>query len=59
MGLIIAVNCVRHSLAALLQKKLNIAKIEVLRISPMLGVHNGPGIVGATVVPMHLMDEIG
>src|SRR5512134_1856640 len=35
-----------------LKRKLNIAKLEVMRISPVLGVHTGPGIVGAAVVPM-------
>lgn len=38
--------------------KLNIAKIEVQRISPVLGVHTGPGIVGAAVVPMDLMSDL-
>lgn len=45
-----------EALANLLKQRLNIAKAEVLRISPVLGVHSGPGIVGATVVPMRLMD---
>ena len=40
------------------QEKLNIAKLEVMRISPVLGVHTGPGIVGAAVVPMDLMDDL-
>lgn len=39
--------------------KLNIAKMEVMRISPVLGVHTGPGIVGAAVVPMELMEDLG
>ena len=30
-----------------LKQKLNIGKLEVMRISPVLGVHTGPGIVGA------------
>jgi DegV family protein with EDD domain len=47
-----------ENLAALLQQTLNIAKIETLRISPVLGVHTGPGIVGVAVVPIELMDEI-
>jgi DegV family protein with EDD domain len=41
-----------------LQEKLNIAKLEVMRISPVLGVHTGPGIVGAAVVPMDLMSDL-
>jgi DegV family protein with EDD domain len=45
-------------LAALLQAKLNVAKIEILRISPVLGVHTGPGIVGVAVVPMDLLEDL-
>lgn len=40
------------------QSKLNVAKMEVMRISPVLGVHTGPGIVGAAVVPMELMEDL-
>ncbi len=43
--------------AAMLKERLPIAHLETLRISPVLGVHTGPGIVGATVVPMRLMEE--
>ncbi len=41
-----------------LKQKLNIAKLEVMRISPVLGVHTGPGIVGAAVVPVEVMDGL-
>ena len=41
-----------------LGKKLVVAKSEILRISPVLGVHTGPGIVGAAAVPMELMADI-
>jgi DegV family protein with EDD domain len=41
-----------------LKAKLNIARLEVIRISPVLGVHTGPGIVGAAVVPMELMKDL-
>jgi DegV family protein with EDD domain len=41
-----------------LKEKLNIAKLEVMRISPVLGVHTGPGIVGAAVVPMELLGDL-
>jgi len=41
-----------------LGKKLVVAKSEILRISPVLGVHTGPGIVGAAAVPMELMANI-
>lgn len=47
------------ALASLLSERLNIAKMEIQRISPVLGVHTGPGIVGATVVPAKLMEDIG
>lgn len=40
------------------KEKLNVAKLEVMRISPVLGVHTGPGIVGAAVVPMELMEDL-
>src|SRR5512135_3878391 len=41
-----------------LRARLNVAKLEVARISPVLGVHTGPGIVGAAVVPMELMEDL-
>jgi DegV family protein with EDD domain len=45
-------------LANELKAKLNVAKFEIIRISPVLGVHTGPGIVGAAVVPMDLMEDL-
>jgi DegV family protein with EDD domain len=45
-------------LANELKSRMNIAKLEVVRISPVLGVHTGPGIVGAAVVPMELMQDL-
>lgn len=45
-------------LAEEFKQKLNVAKLEVMRISPVLGVHTGPGIVGAAVVPMELMGDL-
>jgi DegV family protein with EDD domain len=45
-------------LANELKARLNIKKFEVVRISPVLGVHTGPGIVGAAVVPMELMEDL-
>ena len=46
------------TLTRMLSERLNAAKIEVMRISPVLGVHTGPGIVGAAVVPIKLMEGI-
>ena len=45
-------------LADELKAQLNVARLEVSRISPVLGVHTGPGIVGAAVVPMELMEDL-
>ena len=45
-------------LAQELRGRLHIARMEILRISPVLGVHTGPGIVGAAVVPMCLFEDI-
>jgi DegV family protein with EDD domain len=45
-------------LANELKARLNVKKFEVTRISPVLGVHTGPGIVGAAVVPMELMEDL-
>jgi DegV family protein with EDD domain len=47
-----------ENMSRMLSERLNAAKIEVMRISPVLGVHTGPGIVGAAVVPMKLMEGI-
>lgn len=45
-------------LAVELKQRLNVARLETMRISPVLGVHTGPGIVGAAVVPMRLMEDL-
>ena len=47
-----------HKLAELTQEKVNVSKLEILRISPILGVHTGPGIVGLAAVPIHLMEGL-
>ncbi len=46
------------ALTNLLIGKLNVARLETMRISPVLGVHTGPGIVGAAVAPMSLLDGL-
>ncbi len=45
-------------LSDMVVERLNVAKLEVNRISPVLGVHTGPGIVGCAVVPMKLMEDL-
>lgn len=45
-------------MAEALQENLNISKLEVTRISPVLGVHTGPGIVGAAILPISLMEDL-
>ncbi len=47
-----------EELAERLKEKLNVAKLETMRISPVLGVHTGPGIVGAAVVPAEVMQDL-
>ena len=41
-----------------MNERLNIKKMEILRISPVLGVHTGPGIVGTAVMPMELVEDL-
>jgi DegV family protein with EDD domain len=37
---------------AMLRERLNVAQSDLIQISPVLGVHTGPGILGAGVVTM-------
>jgi DegV family protein with EDD domain len=46
------------TLADMLKEALNITRTETLRISPALGVHTGPGIVGCCVVPAKHFDDL-
>lgn len=46
------------NLAGLLKENLNISRLDILRVSPVLGVHTGPGVVGVSVVPMELMQDL-
>ncbi len=45
-------------LKAALSERLTIAKMDVIRISPVLGVHTGPGIVGVAILPMSLVEDL-
>jgi DegV family protein with EDD domain len=47
-----------HDLSEKLRDNLNLAKLEILRISPVLGVHTGPGIVGVAVVPVESLEGL-
>ncbi len=47
-----------EELSAILKERLNIARLEVRRISPVLGVHTGPGVVGAAVVPAEVVRDL-
>jgi DegV family protein with EDD domain len=47
-----------EALSSEIKQKLNIARLEIQRISPVLGVHTGPGIVGVAVVPMELLGDL-
>lgn len=47
-----------NNLAELLKEKVKVGKLEILRISPILGVHTGPGIVGLAAVPKYLMEGL-
>jgi len=38
--------------------RLNVDRMELLRVSPVLGVHTGPGIVGVAAVPAALMEDL-
>lgn len=46
------------ALAKSMSERLNIKKLEILRISPVLGVHTGPGIVGTAVMPIELIEDL-
>lgn len=45
-------------LSDMVEERLKVAKIETNRISPVLGVHTGPGIVGLAAMPMNLMEDL-
>ncbi len=47
-----------NRLAEIMRGKVKVGKLEILRISPVLGVHTGPGVVGTAVIPMELMEGL-
>lgn len=42
----------------MLKSKLNVARDEIMRVSPVLGVHTGPGVVGVAVMPVSLVEDL-
>jgi DegV family protein with EDD domain len=47
-----------NRLAEMVSENVKVAKLELLRISPVLGVHTGPGVVGLAAVPFRLMEGL-
>ncbi|MCC7447189.1 MAG: DegV family protein [Anaerolineae bacterium] len=47
-----------QAFADVLRGTLNVGRLEILRVSPALGVHVGPGVVGAAVVPFDVLDGL-
>lgn len=45
-------------LDAMLKNELNVGYADMVRISPVLGVHTGPGVVGVGVVPLSLFEDL-
>jgi len=47
-----------EELSTSLKQALSVSRLEVMRISPVLGVHTGPGVVGAAVVPAEMVQDL-
>lgn len=47
-----------ETMAGMLRAALNVGFLETIRVSPVLGVHTGPGIVGVGAVPMALFADL-
>src|SRR5512143_1945844 len=45
-------------MSASLRQALTVSRLEVMRISPVLGVHTGPRVVGAAVVPAEYVQDL-
>lgn len=44
-----------QALITTMKTQLTVGKLEILRVSPVLGVHTGPGVVGMAVLPLELV----
>lgn len=49
---------IANTFADSLRAKLNVGRLDILRVSPALGVHTGPGVIGAAVLPMKVLDGL-
>jgi DegV family protein with EDD domain len=47
-----------QNLVGLLRERLQVARLDVLRISPALGVHAGPEAVGVAAIPIRLLEGL-
>ncbi len=47
-----------EQLAEMIRARMNVVRLDTIRISPVLGVHTGPQVVGACVLPMELIEGI-
>lgn len=47
-----------EELKTMLHNELNVHRADLLRISPVLGVHTGPSVVGAGVMPFELIEDL-
>jgi len=45
-------------LDAMLHAELNVGRSDMVRISPVLGVHTGPGVVGVGIMPLALIEDL-
>ncbi len=47
-----------ETFSADLRARLNVARLDMIRAAPVLGVHTGPGLVGAGALPMELVEDL-
>ena len=47
-----------EQLLAQIKERLQVEKAEIMRVTPILGVHTGPGIVGAAALPIRLVADL-
>lgn len=38
--------------------RLDVARLETLRVSPALGVHVGPAVIGSAVMPLNTLEGL-